>query len=84
MLPEGSPIEDIDDAIIKKIAKKYGRFLTASTVQLDRKTVRAKIFKATLTPEGLKNYMKDISKPSRAEKTADRNDQSKPLADEEA
>ena len=84
MLPEGSPIEDIDDAIIKKIAKKYGRFLTASTVQLDRKTVRAKIFKATLTPEGLKNYMKDISKPSRAEKTAKRSSQSNPLADEEA
>ncbi len=61
MLPKGTSAKNIDDEAIKRITSKYKRLLTASTTQLDRKTARAKIFKATLTPEGISNYIKDIT-----------------------
>lgn len=70
MLPNGTSAKDIDDAVVEKITSKYRRFLTASTTQLDRKTARAKIFKATLTPEGIANYIKDITNQSQPGGTA--------------
>ena len=59
----------ISDADVEAITSKYKSFLTASTTQLDRKTARAKIFQATLTPNGIANYIKDILKPGHAQAT---------------
>lgn len=63
LLTDGTSANDIAASAIEEISNKYMDSLTGFTVRLEYRFCRAKKFTAKITPEGIENYLSDLSKP---------------------